>query len=138
MDMADDPSIPHGIKGYRGFQCKCDVCMEANRQFWRERKAAERVGKLRVVSSPVPDGTPGEVERSVIAECAALDEPNTALVATAKVMARILDNPNQVSQHATASRQLTSILETLSPKQKRKSKGRLASVRQMTNRKTAL
>src|SRR3954451_11788157 len=38
MSVTDD-GIPHGLQGYRRFGCKCEVCMEANRKYFRDRRA---------------------------------------------------------------------------------------------------
>ncbi len=55
-----------------------------------------------------------------------------ATVAGARVMARILDDNALVAMHPQAARQLQVILNELHSHTKRKSKGRLAAVQQMT------
>jgi hypothetical protein len=81
----------------------------------------------------------GIIEAAVIEEtsnlAAALDHP--AMVATARAMARVLDDQKQITQHATCSRQLTQILQMLSAGTKKKSKGRLARVTSMTSGRVA-
>lgn len=89
--------------------------------------------------SDVPlDTTPGETEEAVVLETQSLSasENHPGMVATAKRMARILDNPDLVKLHPTSSRQLMQILESLRSKsQGRRRGGRLASVQQMTARR---
>lgn len=84
----------------------------------------------------------GRVEQSVITQCASIDESqqNPAMVMNARAMARIMDDQRQSSQHASASRQLHTILvalcgSTSEQKDKRKtgSRGkRLGEIADMT------
>lgn len=77
----------------------------------------------------------GAIEKAVIEECEGLSmaKDRPGMVAAARNMAHICDNPKQAALHATANRQMTSILNDLRGNSKRKSKGRLASIQRMTN-----
>jgi hypothetical protein len=152
--MADN--IPHGLIGYRKFKCPCDVCREANNEYGRQQYAKRSpakkpkrptnvtsIGRARgkvsqTTQQQVPKGM-GIIEAAVIEEtsnlASALDHP--AMVATARAMARVLDDQKQITQHATCSRQLTQILQMLSSGTKKKSKGRLARVTSMTSGRVA-
>jgi hypothetical protein len=59
-----------------------------------------------------------------------------SIVAQAKTLARIMDDPALRPMHATTSRQLQALLTSLDGPV-RKSRGRLYAVRQMTERKAA-
>ena len=155
--MADN--IPHGLTGYRKFKCHCEVCRDANNQYNRDnyakRSAAKKPkrasnvtsinrasGKTKVsqmTQQPIQSAI-GATEATVIEleQVIASDAPqNLVLIQMARAMARILDDQKQIAQHATCSRQLHSIIQTLTAGTKKKSKGRLARVQSMTSGKVA-
>lgn len=94
------------------------------------------VSGLRDVSHERKRGSVGETEQAVLDETANLSasESRPGMVSSAVKMARILDNPDLVKLHPTTSRQLTGTLETLRAASHKKTRGRLASVQQMTGR----
>ena len=92
--------------------------------------ARHPAGQSRNEAAPV-----GDVEKAVIEECQGLSlaSERPAMVAQAKGMARILDNPKQVALHPTTTRMLTQILNDLRGNSKKKTRSRLASVQRMTS-----
>jgi len=79
----------------------------------------------------------GYAERSVMTVCK--NNPDVAdelpdVVAQARIMARLLDNPAREKEWTSASRQLNILMAQLRPVVKTKSKGRLVAIRKMTNR----
>lgn len=131
----------HGSGGYRT-GCRCDICRKAETL----RKANYRArGGSTVVSMPASSRSRsgnarrlsrvGPVEEAVSEEAAssAVAPERPAIVAMAKAMARILDSDDLVAMHPQAARQLQASLTQLAPRVK-KSKGRLAAVRGMTQR----
>ena len=155
--MADN--IPHGLTGYRKFKCRCEVCGDANNQYNRDNYAKRSAAKnpkrpssnvtsiKRATGHKVSQMTQqptqsaiGATEATVIEleQVIASDAPqNLVLIQMARAMARILDDQKQIAQHATCSRQLHSIIQTLTAGTKKKSKGRLARVQSMTSGKVA-
>ncbi|BBZ74143.1 hypothetical protein [Mycobacterium paraseoulense] len=93
----------------------------------------KRVGQVNHLKQPNPDGV-GSVEQAVLDETALLAKAaeRPATVAGARAMARILDDDALLAMHPQAVRQLQVILNELHSVTKRKSKGRLAAVQQMT------
>jgi hypothetical protein len=112
------------------------MCVEANRLYMRELRARKRG------LTPVPSGTPNEsppapgpVVAAVQADLETFGDLTgcRALAAGAVAMARILDDPRQVTTQPSAAKQLASLLDTLrrsvAPRP-----GRLQLVQQMTDR----
>jgi len=146
----------HGASGYRA-GCRCVTCTLAESDRKRNYRATgngaksvsshDNVSPIRpnITGKPrksarsagtAPETAIGDVEAGVIDECAALpatgDRPAT--VWCARRMAQILDQPELITLHARASRELSNILGSLRGP-KKKSRGRLAAVASMTNRK---
>jgi hypothetical protein len=94
----------------------------------------ERNKSRRIKATPPEKRAPiGDMERSVIDECdgLSLSHERPAMVAQARVLSRILDNPKQAALHPTTSRQLTQILNDLRGNSKKRTRSRLASVQRM-------
>ena len=131
--MSDE--LPHGRSRYRHHGCRCATCIEANKLYMRDLRARQRG------LTPVPPGesplaaAPGRVVAAVQADLETFGDltGNQALAAGALAMARILDDPRQVTTQPSAVRQLVSLLEVLrrsvAPRP-----GRLAVVQDMTTR----
>lgn len=98
-----------------------------NRRYYQSRKAE----KLAAVPD-APD-TPGPVETGVLAEVGELGVDRPGLVAGALQMARILDTPLYVSQHAAALKRLEALLAEFHKLSGARGK-KLASVRKLTVR----
>jgi hypothetical protein len=81
--------------------------------------------------------TVGSVDQAVLDETASLlkSSERPAMVACARALAHILDNDALVAMHPQAARQPQAILNELHSGPKKKSKGRLAVVQQMTRAK---
>jgi hypothetical protein len=94
---------------------------------------SKRVGQVSLSTQPDSDRV-GSVEQALLDETAPLPKAaeRPATVAGACAMARILDDDALVAMHPQAVRQLQVILNELHSVTKRKSKGRLAAVQQMT------
>jgi hypothetical protein len=133
----------HGIGGYRS-GCRCGVCRSAEthrKREYRARRGATLVAMsaakppkaLEAASKTNPNGS-GFVEQAVVEETTSLTKAVACpgMVANALAMARILDTDDLVGMHPQAARQLQAILCELHLGTKKKSKGRLASVQQMT------
>jgi hypothetical protein len=82
----------------------------------------------------------GLVEQGVLHETAPLAKTaeRPATLAGARAMARILDNDALMAMHPQAVRQLQVILNELHSATKKKSRGRLAAVQQMTKVKRSV
>jgi hypothetical protein len=83
------------------------------------------------------DPEPGHAERGVIYVCAnnSIADERPDLVAQARILARLMDNPEREKEWSTASRQLSSLMAQLCPVAKTKSQGRLVAIKKMTNRR---
>lgn len=132
----------HGTSTEYRNGCRCAVCKAGNTQRQRDYQARRSTpASPNVVEMPgVSRATPeiGFNEAAVIAQCEnapkAGDLPS--IVAQARTLARILDDPSLMTYHATTSRQLQSLLATLQGPPK-KSRGRLAAVQAMTANRNA-
>jgi hypothetical protein len=106
----------------------------------RELKSPKpkRVG-LSHLTQRNPEGV-GSVEQAVLDETGSLlkSSERPAMVACARAMARILDNDALVGMHPQSARQLQAVLNELHSSTKRKSKGRLAALQQMTKVKKSV
>lgn len=119
----------HGTR--RGYSdgCRCDDCKAAQRLY--QRRYRER--RVVTMSPPVPNGSPGPVESGVTAEIDGLAaEARPGLAQTALALARVMDNPRAVNQHAAAAKALAGLLEKLQASSARGRRGHLAVVRTMT------
>lgn len=76
----------------------------------------------------------GPNEQAVIEQCAqsGMTEQRPATVMQARTMARILDDAARMHDHPKASDQLHKLLTSLDPPRKRKTSGRLSSVKAMS------
>ena len=86
-------------------------------------------------TAPTASVGPGEWEQKVIDECGTLSAAasHPSLVATARAMARVLDDRRQVTTHPSAGRQLMTAMEKLRSASIGRA-GRLASVSAMLQR----
>jgi hypothetical protein len=153
---------PHGtLRRYRQGGCddlrggspgagdRCDKCKLAMREF-NLRERAGMSGKLKSVrgqpnSEPDPEEptsiesrsrkSAGAVERSVTEQLSVYAKDEPVRVQMALSCARILDNMDRVALHATTVRQLEGIVDKLTAGKKKKSRGRLATVQNMTARR---
>jgi hypothetical protein len=131
--------------------CRCLECKSANAAYIRDRKNAKLSGQsvadvvaLRT-KPPETNDSPaiGPVEQAVIDDFAELPaaQENSLLVANARSMARIMDNPHATGQYVQASKQLMTIIEKLTGaggnKRKRKTGSRLATVSSLTKHRRA-
>jgi hypothetical protein len=106
---------------------------------WRANKKAPP-GKVTSIHKGAPQRIPdgaGPAERAVLEELSALTSAETRKGAaqSAIALARILDNPNAISNHVQAAKALPVVLEDLRKGSARR-KGRLASVQAMTKTAT--
>lgn len=154
--------ITHGRKGYEsGCNCevctgaerayqqkrKAEGLQPRNGQSFRKVRDDEpeaTVTALHVVqgnseSTPTPPAatpTPriGPVERSIIEECSGLSiaVERPGVVEMARCLARILDDKKSIGLWPTTSRQLQVMLNDLRGNSKRKTRGRIAKVQNMT------
>ena len=137
----------HGtITRYRD-GCRCDDCKASH--------AASERGRLRSVDTQ-QEGTQGRIHRAA-AQFVDLPPPGTvragpnevavaeeakglsgsaerpAMVTAALALARVLDDPLKWHKHDTVARQLHIIMNDLRASSWRKSKGRIAAVRQLNS-----
>jgi hypothetical protein len=120
----------HGTRRRYNEGCRCGDCAAANNAYQQEYRQ-------RRVSPPVtpPVSDAGPVESGVMAEIdglAAQARPGLAQVALA--VARVLDNPRAVNQHAAAAKVLSVLLDKLRSVSARGRRGGLAVVRTMTEK----
>lgn len=150
--MAAD--VEHGLDRYRA-GCRCSVCREANTTYMRDYRAARRgLSKLppqpdspasvTLLKTPsaVDDVGPGAVEQGVIDRCTTGDLVSAAqrmpdLVASCRALARILDDPRQVTTMPSAHRQLMLGVARLESAAAVGRRGRLASVAALSQRAPA-
>lgn len=140
-----DDSIPHGIEGYRKYNCKCDdgtenSCLGANRIYQREYRElkrreraaaavdelAKRRGKTKrtaTVAGSESNDSVGFMEQAVIDECATLEMARVRpfVVAAARKLARIVDalgdDTKGLAAQASTTKQIHAMLESLRPKE---------------------
>jgi len=133
----------HGTRRRYTEGCRCDECRDAQRlyqQRYRERRANGDVAPVTNVT-PEPDEVfkiehlPGPVESGVTAEIDGLAaQARPGLAQAALALARVLDNPRAVNQHAAAAKVLSSLLDKLRAASARGRRGGLAVVRTMTEK----
>lgn len=120
--------------------CRCDVCRKAQADYAKQRRQNKTGEKLGVapavqVQAPASEAPPvdGEVLAAVDRELDQLTstESRPGLAATARALARLLDNPLAMAQHPSAAGKLMEILAELG-KTGRNRKGKLAAVIEMT------
>jgi hypothetical protein len=132
----------HGTRRRYVEGCRCEDCTEANRIYKREYRQRRIGGELTrpaavvTLSQPEPD-TPGPVESGVQAEISGLAaEARPGLAQAALAVARVLDNPRAVNQHAAAAKVLSALLDKLHAASAHGRRERLAMVRAMASATT--
>jgi len=123
----------HGRGRYtRG--CRCAVCRRANREYARKRRATKLRAVPELAAQPEQPAS-GVVVAAVQAQIDRLGaaESRPGLAAIAVCLAELLDNPHAVPQHPAAAGRLVELLGKLAQDQRRG--GRLAAVRDMTDRR---
>jgi hypothetical protein len=149
--------------GKQGDGERCDKCKTAQREFNQGIRAGQvippnsnanvlRIDKRRHTSpqnlgrhlssrasdpeQPKIPGRPkmGRNEAAIWKQLEPFQDDHPARVEMALTAAKILDDPDRVSLHTQALRQLDQILERVTGGRKSKSKGRLAAVQAMTAR----
>jgi hypothetical protein len=131
----------HGTRrGYNG-GCRCDDCRDAQRRYqqsYRERRVNRDVAQLQQPNHQVGESTPpdvGPVESGVTVEIDGLAaQARPGLAQAALALARVLDNPRAVNQHAAAAKVLSVLLDKLRAASARGRRGGLAVVRTMTEK----
>ena len=128
----------HGTRRRYVEGCRCEDCTQANRVYFRRRRAAKGLPPTAVDPLPAAGASQsaerGPVESAVEAEIAGLAESRPGLAAGALALARVLDNPRAVSSQPTAAKVLASLLDKLHSASARGRRGNLASVRTMTQK----
>jgi hypothetical protein len=151
---------PHGTRARYAQGCRCAACKAENSSYQRSYRAAKATGTARLADKPSdgaklvafprsgqvnqtfqqkPEVVVGDNERAVLAqtEASVHAAAQPAAVQQALSMARILDNPDCLAMHPTASRQLQLLLTSLDPPKPQRRKGRLAVVVAMTTQSVA-
>lgn len=132
-------AVQHGTRSRYNAGCRCDECKKAASDYHKLRGQRQRATKLApatvtaIGSAPSAPPECGRVEAGVIAE---LDELSSAaarpgLVEIAVALARVLDSPLAIAQHASAAHRLSETLDKIR-KGSDARKGKLAAVRSMT------
>jgi len=125
----------HGTRRRYIEGCRCEGCTEANRLYFRERRAGVRGSQLRVQPvADLPPVNPGPVESGVTAEIAGLTEARPGLGQMALALARIMDDPKAINQKAAAAKVLVSLLDKLRTASAQRHRGSLKLVRTMTEK----
>jgi hypothetical protein len=125
----------HGTRRRYVDGCRCEDCTEANRLYFRHRRAAAGDASPPAAVDSLPAaGTPGPVESGVQAEIAGLSEDRPGLAQVALALARILDNQRAVSSQPAAAKVLAALLDKLHSVSARGRRGGLALVRTMTEK----
>lgn len=130
----------HGTRTRYNTGCRCDECKQASRDYDKRRKLAIRSGqhtpggvtKLPTVAA-APESGAGRVEAGVIAELDGLSTTASrqGLVEIALALARVLDSPLAIAQHASAAHRLSETLDKIRKGADART-SKLAAVRQMT------
>lgn len=132
----------HGTRTRYNTGCRCDACKQASRDYdkiRRQRMLASKHAPATVTKLPTltnaDEGEPGRVEAAVIAEIAGLStaESRPSLVEAARSMAKVLDSPLNISQHAACVGKLQEVMKELRKGADSRA-GKLAAVRQMTRK----
>ena len=135
----------HGTRTRYNTGCRCVDCKQAARDYDKARRQRLNAAKHNpapvTALSQVPDISPvldheaGRVESGVLAEIGSLSTTASrqGLVEIAIALARVLDSPLAIAQHASAAHRLSETLDKLRKGADGRT-GRLASVRQMTRR----
>jgi hypothetical protein len=133
----------HGNRSRYNAGCRCDPCKGANRDYQKMRGQSIRNAKHAPATVTALPRTPatvqaanpdvGRVEAGVLAE---IDGLSTAasrqgLVEIAIALARVLDSPLAIAQHASAGHRLSETLDKIRKGSDSK-KSKLAAVRSMT------
>lgn len=164
-DSADP--IPHGLRGSRSpWNCKCDICLPASREYnrakqaeSRDRQRARRADEVAAKRRQRRGGAAtesvdsqrkrvGRMERAVIEECAQIPDAKPTLVIVAEELARVVDslsgNVKAIALANNSMKQLVAVMADMrgdTDKAKatgrRKSGGRLATVGALTKVKRA-
>lgn len=122
----------------------CDPCKKANRDYFKkygQDKKAKNIGTVTNLPSASgqtdPAGVVGPCEQAVMDTLSGVPaaEKRPDLVASARAMARLQDNPLYAAQQTAASKQLQALMAELMKGTERK--GRLAAVRQMSRPESA-
>lgn len=133
----------HGTRTRYNTGCRCDSCKQASRDYDKARRQSQNAAKHgggTVSSLPtvkpmavIAEPEAGRVESGVLAEIAGLStvDSRQGLVEIAIALARVLDSPLAIAQHASAAHRLSETLDKLR-KGADARKGRLAAVRKMT------
>ena len=136
-------AVQHGTRTKYNAGCRCDACKQANSDYNRTRGQSKRAAKhgpgtvtKLPTATPVAvlaEPEPGRVEAGVMNEIGSLSTADSrqGLVEIAIALARVLDSPLAIAQHASAAHRLSETLDKLR-KGADSRKGRLAAVRQMT------
>lgn len=133
-------AVQHGSRTRYNAGCRCDLCKQASRDYdklRRQRMLASKQAPATVYALPTPAssevGEVGRVEAAVMAEIDALSTAGSrpSLVEAARSMAKVLDSPLNISQHAACTGRLVDIMKELR-KTADSRQGKLAAVRQMT------
>lgn len=109
---------------------RCDECAAANNAYQHEY----RQRRVSPVVTPPLSGT-GPVEAGVDLEIDGLAaQARPGLAQAALAVARVLDNPHALNQHASAAKVLSALLDKLRAASARGRRGGLALVRTMTEK----
>ena len=124
--------------------CRCPDCTEAHRararEYRRRKNAGEVASPFRYAdkqqeSVPLPAETgPGPVEVGVEAEIGGVVDARPGLTQVALAMARLLDDSKAKNQQPAAAKVLVSVLNELRSEFARGRRGKLALVRQMSDK----
>jgi hypothetical protein len=126
-------TLRHGTR-YRYTQgCRCDDCKNANTLYLRRRRERQLTGEVTQSESREANASPGPVESGVTAEIDGLAaQARPGLAQAALCLARLMDNPRAVNQHASSAKVLATLLDKLRAVSARGRRGGLALVRTMT------
>jgi len=117
----------------------CDPCKRANRDYFKKYGQDKKAKNGTVTNLPSANATLaiGPCEQAVIDTLQGVPaaEKRPDLVASARAMARLQDNPLYAAQQTAASKQLQALMAELMKGTERK--GRLAAVRQMSKPESA-
>ena len=120
----------------------CDPCKLANRDYFKkygQDKKAEQLATVTDIAAASAAAVEliGPAEQAVVNTLAGLPtaDKRPDLVASARAMARLLDNPLYAAQQTAAAKELRSVMDQLLKGSEKK--GRLAAVRQLSRPESA-
>jgi hypothetical protein len=128
------PINEHGSRAVYAKGCRCSKCRAAEAAYVRARKIG-RPAPTTLAALPSVAAAPGKTELAIATEIEQIESAacHPGLTELARVLARDLDNENLAASHASLSRELRAVMETL--RTGVRATGKLATLVAMSDRR---